>query len=148
MHPESTPGLGASIMRARIDLDRLWPEVADRYTLGWGAPAEAVEEAYSFLSEGIAQVRSRIMGELPLFLFHDRVDPPTKAAVAIPYVHPSGELYTCKLIADYELAPDEPRLLSDFSQAIWFLIGNGALAQGEAFARTLESWTDRRLFQL
>jgi hypothetical protein len=139
------------MMRARLNLDRLWPEIADRYTLGWGAPAEEVEDVYSFVSEGMAQVRSRIMRELPLFLFHDRIDPPTKAAVAIPYVHLNGELYVCKLVADYELAADEPRRLSDFSQAIWFLIGNGALpspAQGEAFARTLETWTDRRLFHL
>jgi hypothetical protein len=144
VYPDATPNLGASIMRARVNLDRLWPEIADRYTVGWGAPAEAVEGAYSFISEGITTIRSRLMRELPLFLFHDRANPPTKAAVAIPYVHPSGELYTCKLLADYQLVPDEPRLLSDFSQAVWFLIGNGALpspAQGEAFARTLESWT-------
>lgn len=86
-----------------------------------------------------------------MFLFHDRAEPPTKAAAAIPYVHPSGELYTCKLLAGYQLTPEEPRLLSEFSQAIWFLIGNGALpspANGDAFGRTLEEWTDPRLFQL
>jgi hypothetical protein len=145
-----SPTLGAWIQRARVNLDRLWPKVAERYTVGWDAPAEAVEAAYPFLSQGLAQVRTRIMRELPLFLFHDRANPPTKTAVATPYVHATGELYTCRLLADHELDPDEMRLLTNFSQAIWFLIGNGALpspAESEAFARTLEAWTDHRLFQ-
>gem|GEM_PF-1574764 len=137
--------------RARSTIHSTWRNVADLYTLGWGSPVEAVAAGYPFISEGVSSIRRNISRELPILIYLDRVSPPTQAVVAIPYRDQGGNPYNCRLLGSHSLEPEEVVLLTGFSQALWFLIGNGILPHpqaSDAMRRMLTQWTGRALLEL
>lgn len=137
--------------RARLTIVTLWMSVAESFTFSWGIPAEAVAARYPFISDGLWRLRRKVTRELPLLIYLNRESPPTQAAVAIPFREDGENPYNCRLLALHEPRAEHVRLLTEFSQAVWFLMGNGVLPlpqHGEALMRGLLSLTGRSLLAL
>lgn len=137
--------------RARSAIVASWRSVAESSTLSWGLPAEAVAARYPFISDGLWRLRRKVTRELPLLIYLNRESPPTQAAVAIPFREDGENPYSCRLLALPGPSAEQLRLLSEFSQAVWFLMGNGVLPppqQGDALMRGLLALTGSSLLEL
>ncbi len=149
--PDNLAETVEAVRRARSTVTSTWSSIAQSYTLGWGMPAEAVAGTYPFISDDVWRLRRTLTRELPLLIYLSRESPPTQAAVAIPYRDDTGNPYNCRLAALQVPNGDTADLLPRFSQAIWFLMGNGLLPlpqHGEALMRALLAMTGRTLFEL
>ena len=56
---------------ARSKIESGWRHVADKYTVGWGGPVEAIETKFPHVSGAISDIRRQVAG-LPLIIYQTR----------------------------------------------------------------------------
>ncbi len=135
---------------AQSKIESGWKDVANKYTVGWGGPLEAVETRFPHISDAISDIRSQVSSVLPLIIYQTRESPPESTSVAAPY-ESGGDPYKCRLVSTNELSVRERGLLGEFAQAIWFLIDTELLPDpndGGEFESKLIGLTDARLISL
>jgi hypothetical protein len=136
--------------QAKARIQETWKAIAENYTTAWMGPIEAVEAVFPHVSSNVIEIRRAISPTLPSIIYQERRSPPEKMSVAVPYAGDDAG-YKCRLISTNELAPPETQLLTDFAQALWFLINSGMLPppqDGKAFEKRLVEWTDKSLIAL
>jgi hypothetical protein len=137
--------------RAETTIKTIWRDIAANYTIGWMGPIEVVIRRYPHITAKITDIRARVSNGLPVVIYQTRESPPKGMVAAIPYVKLENNPYNCRLIASNNLTPQEVRVLNDFAQAFWFLIGNEILPgpeNSEELERKLAEWTDITLLKL
>lgn len=133
------------IFQSRIE--SVWRDVAEKYTVGWGGPLEAIEMRFPHISSAVSNIRSQASSVLPLIIYQTLESPPENMSVAVPY-ESGGDRYKCRLVTTDELSALESATLSEFAQAIWFLIDSEFLPDphdGAEFESKLIELTDVRL---
>jgi hypothetical protein len=134
---------------AQSKIENGWRDVADRYTVGWGGPLEAVEMQFPHVSAPVSDIRRKI-AELAFIIYQTRESPPQSTIIAVPYAD-GGDPYKCRLVTTDQLSVPERTLLAEFAQAIWFLIETEFLPDprdGRSFERKLIELTDAKLISL
>jgi hypothetical protein len=133
--------------QARSKIVSTWAQVANKYTVGWGGPLEAVEMKFPHVTDAMSDVRARVSPTLPLIIYQTRESPPESTSVAVPY----DSDCKCRIVATGELSQPERTLLGEFAQAIWFLILSESLPDpraGKEFETKLIEMTDAKLIGL
>lgn len=132
---------------AQSKIESGWKAVADKYTVGWGGPLEAVGVKFPHISGAISDIRSQVSRALPLIIYQTRQSPPASTSVAVPY-ESGGDPFKCRLVSTDELSVRQRVSLGEFAQAIWFLIETDFLPDpndGGEFERKLIELTDAKL---
>jgi len=138
----------AAQQKARSTIDSCWSPIAKTHTVGWGAVG-AVEMLIPDFSSGIDSIRHQISSRLPIIIYNTRESPPKSVSIAVPY-ESHGDPYKCHFLAT-DLPFEQVKLLSEFAQAIWFLIDSRVLphpSEGKAFENMLVEWTGAELIKL
>jgi hypothetical protein len=144
------PGLKPHAFRAESTIRSTWREIAQDFTLGWGGPLEANEEKFPFISDQVQDIRRKVSRGLPLLGYQTRESPPENTVVAVPYEDGGGR-YNSRLLSHAPLDPTRVSALSQFSQALWFLLDCGVLPPPDepgAMEERLTEWTGRELLEL
>jgi hypothetical protein len=144
---------GFHVRKATKVIKSISLEISTLYTMGWVGVISMVVSIYPNIKNSIADIRGVITQELPIIIFHSRENPPKKTILFIPYRDKNGNPYNCRII---DLNKDstgkvEVSLLSEFSQAFWFLIGNGFLPDprvGRFLEEKLIEWCGEKLLKL
>lgn len=98
-------------------------------------------------SSGIDSIRNRISSRLPIIIYHGR-DKSSNVSIAVPY-ESASDPYKCHFVTT-DLPVEQVKLLSEFAQAIWFLIDSRMLphpSEGKAFENKLVEWTSAELIK-
>lgn len=133
---------------AESKIESVWRDVAQKYTVGWGGPLEAIEMRFPHISSAVTNIRSQASSVLPLIIFQTLESPPENTNVAVPY-QSGADRYKCRLVTTHELSALESATLSEFAQAIWILLDSHFLPDprdGAKFESKLIELTDERLF--
>ncbi len=102
---------------------------------------------FPHISSAVSNIRSQASSVLPLIIYQTLESPPENMSVAVPY-ESGGDRYKCRLVTTDELSALESATLSEFAQAIWFLIDSEFLPDphdGAEFESKLIELTDVRL---
>lgn len=136
--------------RAQSTIQDTWRHISTKYTLGWGGPLEAIEDAFPHVAVPIWDIRDRISADLPFCLFQTRQSPPVEMVIAVPFWKDSGNPYNCRLVPSRPLDPRMQHLLGMFAQSFWFAIEQRMLPgpwAGDALQRAMLSWTGPEFFE-
>jgi hypothetical protein len=135
--------------RAKRAINGKWQAVARTRTLGWGGPIEGVLSRYPFARSSVETLQGPVSDHLPVLIFQSRETPPSEMELAVPYRERSGNPFGTRIASTSPLPRDQVQLLSEFAQAIWFLLEQGVLPapqEGLAMEERLRSWTGPALF--